>query len=76
MAPVATPVAPTKTATTKASAVETATGEMSTTETTSAVETATGKASRVEPATAVAATAPAVATCPSGVSQGDRYDAY
>jgi hypothetical protein len=45
-------------------------------ETTAAVETATSEPSRVEPAPAVAATAPAVATCPSGVSQGDRYDAY
>jgi hypothetical protein len=54
-------------------------------EATSVVETATSEASRVEPtttvettttATTMAASSAAVAACPSGVSQGDRCDAY
>jgi hypothetical protein len=69
------PVAPTKMATTKATAAETATGEMSPTETTTAVESATAEASPVETTTAVAASAPATASCPSGASQGNRGDA-
>jgi hypothetical protein len=46
------------------------------------VEPATTKTAPVETATtsktspAVAASSPAVATCPCGMSQGDRYDAY
>jgi hypothetical protein len=51
----------TKTATTKATAVETATAETSSMETATAVETTTTE-------TASAASAPAVASCPSCVS--------
>jgi hypothetical protein len=59
-------------------AVETATSEASRVEPTATVETATAETSSVEATTAsaVAASSPAVATCPSGVSQGDRCDAY
>jgi hypothetical protein len=96
MAPVATPVPPTETATTKTSAVESATAETSPTETTTAVEGATAEASPVEPtktaavetataetssmetttAPAVPASAPAVASCPSCVSERERGDTY
>jgi hypothetical protein len=59
MAKIATEVAATKTPTTKATPVETATAETSPMETT----------------TTEAASAPAVASCPSCVSQGHRCDA-
>ena len=83
MAPIATPVAATprtssaagermsashwtematKTATTKATAVETATAK------TSSMETATAETSPMETTTTEAASAPAVASCPSCVS--------
>ena len=77
----------TKTVATKATAVETATGEMFPTETTT-VESATAEASPVEPASVETATtetasvetatasAPAVACCPSCVSERERGDTY
>jgi len=81
MAPVATPVPPTETATTKTSAVESATAEASPVEPTTktaAVETATAETSSVETTTApaVPASAPAVAGCPSCVSERERGDTY
>jgi hypothetical protein len=68
----------TKTVATKATAVETATAESSTVEPTTAVESATAEASPVKSttATAMAASAPAVASCPSCLSERDRGDSY
>jgi hypothetical protein len=77
----------TKTVATKATAVETATGEMFPTETTT-VESATAEASPVEPTTMKTATtktapvetttasATAAGNCRSCGSQGDRCYAY
>ena len=67
MAPVAIPVASTKTATAKAGAVESAAAEAS------PVEPITAKASAVGTTTPTV-TASAVPSCPSGVSERDRYD--